>query len=122
MSDHDPTVPAAPAEQAAPRAHIVPLRILFAVFVTLIGLTVLTVGVTYLDLGGSALWVAIVIAGLKATLVALFFMHLRYDWVFHGFIFLGAILFVILFIGFALMDTQAYRPDIIQGFAPGIQQ
>ena len=49
-------------------------------------------------------------------------MHLRYDWVFHGFIFLGAILFVILFIGLALMDTQAYRPDIIQGFAPGIQQ
>jgi cytochrome c oxidase subunit 4 len=122
MSDHDPTAAGVPAEPTAPRAHIVPLRILFAVFVTLIGLTVLTVGVTYLDLGGSALWVAIVIAGLKATLVALFFMHLRYDWVFHGFIFLGAILFVILFIGLALMDTQAYRPDLIQGFAPGIQQ
>ena len=122
MSDHDPTAAGVPAEPAAPRVHIVPLRILFAVFITLIGLTVLTVGVTYLDLGSSALWVAIVIAGLKATLVALFFMHLRYDWVFHGFIFLGAILFVILFIGLALMDTQAYRPDIIQGFAPGIQQ
>jgi cytochrome c oxidase subunit 4 len=122
MSDHDSSAPAVPVEQAGPHAHIVPLRILFTVFAALIGLTVLTVAVTYLDLGSSALWVAIVIAGLKATLVALFFMHLRYDWVFHGFIFLGAILFVILFIGLALMDTEAYRPDIIQGFAPGIQQ
>jgi hypothetical protein len=35
-------------------------------------------------------------------------------------VFLGAILFVMLFIGLALMDTTAYRPDLIPDFAPEI--
>jgi len=102
--------------------HTVPLWLLSAVFLALIGLTVVTVAVTKVDLGKANLWIAMLIAGVKATLVALYFMHLRWDKVFHGFLFLGAIAFVVLFIGIALMDTQAYHPDIIPGYAPGIEQ
>jgi cytochrome c oxidase subunit 4 len=104
------------------RVHVVSLPILVGVFVSLIGFTVLTVAATKIDLGAGNLWVAILIAGIKATLVALYFMHLRYDRPFHGFIFLGGILFVVLFIGLALMDTQAYDPALIPDYAPGIEQ
>ncbi len=50
------------------------------VYLALLILTVLTVAVSYLPLPALSTWfLAIVIASAKATLVALFFMHLRYD-------------------------------------------
>ncbi len=102
--------------------HVVPLPLLISVFLALIVLTILTVGATKVDLGNANLWLAMLIAGVKATLVALYFMHLKWDKKFYSFIFLGGIAFVALFIGIALMDTQAYQPDIIPGHAPGIEQ
>ena len=102
--------------------HVVPFWLLAAVFAVLIVLTILTVAVTKVDLGRANLWIAMLIAGIKATLVALYFMHLRWDKMFHGFIFLGGIAFVVLFIGIALMDTQAYDPDLIPGYAPAVEQ
>jgi cytochrome c oxidase subunit 4 len=50
-----------------------------------------------------------VIAVTKATLVVLFFMHLRYDRLFHSVIFVSAILAACLFVGFTLMDTGQYQ-------------
>lgn len=102
--------------------HIVPLRLLAGIFVALIALTVLTVAVTYVDLGGAGLWVAVAIAGVKALLVAAVFMHLAFDKGVYSLIFFGAILFVVLFIGLTLMDTTAYQPDLIKGYAPDIPQ
>ncbi len=55
----------------------VPLRIYFAVFVALLVFTGVTVWVAFFNLGVLNIVVAITIAVLKATLVALFFMHLR---------------------------------------------
>ncbi|MGD9765309.1 MAG: cytochrome C oxidase subunit IV family protein [Candidatus Binatia bacterium] len=47
------------------------------VFITLLGLTIVSVGVSYLHLEvHEAITVALIIATFKATLVALFFMHL----------------------------------------------
>jgi cytochrome c oxidase subunit 4 len=97
-----------------------PLKVLVAVWITLVLLTGITVGVTRLNLGGMALWVAMAIATLKATLVALYFMHLRYDRPVHLIIFLGTLLFVFLFVGMALIDTQSYQPDLIPGYAPAM--
>jgi len=81
-------------------------------------LTVLTVAATRIDLGAGNLWLAVAVAAVKAAMVALYFMHLRYDKLLHGFIFLAAILFVFLFIGLALMDTTAYQEELIPCFAP----
>jgi len=39
----------------------------------------------------------------------LFFMHLKYDKVFHSVIFLSAILAAALFVGFTLMDSGQYQ-------------
>jgi cytochrome c oxidase subunit 4 len=58
------------------------------------------------------LWIALGIATLKATLVALYFMHLRYERPFNAVVLVCALLFVMLFCSLVLMDTRAYQPDI----------
>jgi len=70
-------------------AHdIVPPQVYAKVFGILLGLTLLTVGVAFLDLGPLNAIIALTIAVGKATLVLLIFMHVRYSshliWVFVG--------------------------------------
>jgi len=75
--------------------HIVPRKIYVGVFSALIILTVLTVYIANKDLGRLNAIVALTIAVCKATLVVLYFMHVRYSsrlvWVFvaAGFFWLG---------------------------------
>nr|MDQ3024157.1 cytochrome C oxidase subunit IV family protein [bacterium] len=57
--------------------HIVPFSILIGTFGGLIFLTVVTVAASYVDFGRLNLWVALFIAGIKASLVVYFFMHLK---------------------------------------------
>jgi cytochrome c oxidase subunit 4 len=92
------------------------------VWLVLLGLTVVTVAATRVDLGGLNLWLALAIATLKAGLVVLYFMHMRYDRPMNAIVFLTALLFVMLFVSFALMDTRAYEPDLIPGYAPGVPE
>lgn len=48
-----------------------------SVFAALLLLTAITVAVAFVDLGGANNVVALAIAGMKATLVLLWFMHVR---------------------------------------------
>ena len=59
--------------------HVVPLRIYFVIFATLMILTAVTVAVAYYDLGALNTIVALSIAVTKAALVILYFMHVRYS-------------------------------------------
>jgi cytochrome c oxidase subunit IV len=59
--------------------HIVPPRVYYTVFAVLMLGTAITVGVSFVDLGGFNAIVALTIAVLKATLVVLFFMHVKYS-------------------------------------------
>jgi cytochrome c oxidase subunit 4 len=59
--------------------HVVPRKIYFAVFTALIVLTATTTAVSFIDLGPWNTVVALGIAFLKATLVVLFFMHVKYS-------------------------------------------
>ncbi len=95
-----------------PYAHAVPLRVLAAVFAILLLMTFLTVAATWYDLGGWNLTIALAIAVFKASLVVLFFMHLRYDNPFYAIVFVTALLFVALFLGLTLLDTFQYQADI----------
>ena len=64
----------------AEAGHVVPVRVLLGVWAILVVLTVATVAVTRVDFGpGTNLWIAMGIATVKASLVLLYFMHLRYD-------------------------------------------
>jgi cytochrome c oxidase subunit IV len=92
--------------------HVVPFKVLFAVFAALIVLTVVTVSATQFDLGSWNLILAMAIATVKASLVVLFFMHLRYDSPFNALIFIAALVFVALFLSLTLLDTLQYQPDI----------
>ena len=57
---------------------VVPRSTYFGVYIALVVLTVLTTTVAFFDLGLANPVVALSIAILKATLVVLFFMHLKY--------------------------------------------
>ncbi|MCI0415584.1 cytochrome C oxidase subunit IV family protein [bacterium] len=59
--------------------HVVPKKVYFFVFAILMVFTALTVFAAYKDLGQMNVVVAITIAVIKATLVVLFFMHVRYS-------------------------------------------
>ena len=98
--------------------HVVPVRYLYAAGLALLVLTVVTVAVRYVDLGEANMPVALGIALVKATIVALIFMHLRWDRPFNLLVLVGSILFVLLLIAFASMDVHQYEPTIFDGNAP----
>ena len=58
--------------------HIVSTKLYYAIWIALLVLTGITAGVAFIDLGPFNTVVALVIATLKAVLVLLFFMHLKY--------------------------------------------
>lgn len=92
--------------------HVVSLPVLLGVFAALIVLTWLTVAASQLNLGDGNLALAIGIATVKASLVALFFMHLRYDNPFYAVLFVSALVCVALFISLTLLDTLQYAPEM----------
>ena len=102
--------------------HIVSVKVLAATGIALLVLTVITVWVASVDLGNINIWAALSIAAIKGSLVAMFFMHLRYDRPFNGIILVVALAFVALFISFALIDTREYAPDVDAGNAPLVEQ
>ncbi len=82
--------------------HVVPVKVYLAIFFSLMIFTALTVWVAFIDLGLLNTFVALTIACIKATLVVLYFMHVRYSsrltWVFaaSGFIWLVFLLVFLL--------------------------
>jgi len=93
------------SEQQHGVGHVVPLKILCAVFVALTLLTVLTVAASEVNFGEFNLVIALCIAVIKASLVVLFFMHLLWDKPFNAIVFVGCLIFVGLFISLTLLDT-----------------
>jgi len=102
--------------------HIVPIPVLVAVFGVLIVLTGLTYAVTFVDLGAMNVWIALLIAVVKAGAVTMYFMHLRYDKPFYGVVLITSLLFVVLFIGISLMDTLHYRVEYKPGATTVVTQ
>jgi cytochrome c oxidase subunit IV len=58
--------------------HIMSSKFYYTIWIALLGLTAITAGVAFLDLGPLNVIVALVIATVKALLVVLFFMHVKY--------------------------------------------
>ena len=91
--------------------HITPMRTLIGVFVGLVFLTIATVVTSRVDLGLLNVPLALTIAMLKASLVVLFFMALRWDNRVNGIVLALGVLFVSIFLIFTLFDT-AFRGDL----------
>jgi cytochrome c oxidase subunit 4 len=63
---------------SAEHNHILPLKVYFGVFAALMVFLVATVAVAHVHLGVFNIYVALTIAIIKAVLVVLYFMHVRY--------------------------------------------
>lgn len=101
--------------------HVLPMRTYLLVGAALFVLTALTVSAAQIDLGAWNAIVAFVLAGTKAALVAMIFMHLKYDNRLFMVIFLIGIVFITLFIGLTMFDTLR-RGDIDESVERPIRQ
>ncbi len=67
---------------------IIPKKTYYTIGLALFVLMFLTIAMAYIDLGPFNIYVALTIAVIKAVLVVLYFMHVRYNtpitWVFAG--------------------------------------
>jgi cytochrome c oxidase subunit IV len=100
--------------------HIVSRSVYFAVFAALVVLTLVTYAAARVNFGSEAIntIVALVIAVTKATLVILFFMHVRYSprltWV----VIASGLLWLAIMIGITLLDYKTRLPSALPGAAP----
>lgn len=69
------------------KPHILPIKTHLLVLASLIVLTVITVLITSIELGPYNTAAAMFIASLKAVVVLLYFMHLRFDEKIYGIMF-----------------------------------
>jgi len=96
--------------------HILPLRVYFSVAAALLAFTVITVIIAQFQFGEFNLLIAMIIAAIKASLVALFFMHLKYDNRIYAVVFVGSLMFLAVFVIFTMFDTLR-RGDIYEEVA-----
>jgi cytochrome c oxidase subunit IV len=85
--------------------HIVSYRKLTGIWLALLALTVLTVAITRLDLGGFKVLGALAIATAKAGLVIAIFMHMKYEGRLLRWLLFLALLTLAIFIGFTFFDV-----------------
>jgi cytochrome c oxidase subunit 4 len=73
----------------------------------LLFLTIVTVAASYVDFGSGNVIIALFIATIKATLVALFFMHLRYEKPVNAVVATAGFLFLGIFLMFCFLDFDS---------------
>lgn len=91
-----------------PSQHILEYSILLRVLMALFVLTGVTVGASYLDMGKLNVWIALLIASCKGTLVLLYFMHMKFEGRVLAWSFLGTVFFLGIMISFTFWDV-AFR-------------
>jgi len=94
--------------------HVTPVRTYAATFAALLLLTAATVAVAYVDLGPWNTFTALAIAGAKATLVALVFMHVRGSPRMIPIVGAGGVLWLVILFALTFAD-YATRPTPIPG-------
>lgn len=93
--------------QANHHEHILPFSLYMKIGAALLVLTGITVWVAQYHLGEYNLIVAMIIATVKGSLVALFFMHLKYTSKLFATVFVGALLMLAVFITLTMFDTES---------------
>src|SRR5215472_1929077 len=111
---------AAHDDDGAVHAHIATSQFYWGIFGALIVLTLATVKVSYYDFGPANIIIALLIATMKASLVAAFFMHLRHDNLFNTIAFLAAFLFLAIFI-LLTYDDLGYRARVDNDYGGRVQ-
>ena len=81
-------------------------KALFGVLLALLALTGATVFASTIDIGNWNVALALFIASVKASFVALFFMHLKYEGRFLQIMFIVTLMFLAIFISFLFWDLS----------------
>ena len=103
--------------------HLVPYVVFLRVFIALLVLTAITVLVSLQDFGMLNIVVAMTVASIKALIVALFFMHLKYEnpltWLYAMF----PIGLLALLIGLVFLDNpfRNHPQPVVPPVAPVVQ-
>ena len=84
--------------------HVVSRQAYIAVFAALMALTALTTAIAFVDLGPLNDIAMLTIAVVKATLVILIFMHVRYSGKLTGLVVAGGFLWLLILLGLTLQD------------------
>jgi cytochrome c oxidase subunit 4 len=113
MSDHNSASEHTPDNTSEHMSeHISSLGSCIAIWLALLAGTTLTVAAAFIDLGPFNTIVALTIATIKATLVVLFFMHVKYT---HekltGLVIVSAIFFLFILLALSMADytTRLWR-------------
>ena len=101
ISDH------AHADHAHSGHHVVPVRIYLVVFTLLMVFTAITVAVAFVDLGPLNNIVMLGIAVGKATIVVLYFMHVRYATKLTSLVAAGGVLWLLILFAFTMADYMS---------------
>src|SRR5262245_37453292 len=91
--------------------HVVPTKIYYAIFIVLMVCTAITVAVAFVDLGPLNTIVAMTIAVFKATLVVLFFMHVKYSTRLTWAVVVGSVFWLAILLALTMADylTRSWR-------------
>jgi cytochrome c oxidase subunit IV len=91
--------------------HVIPTRVYYVIFGILMLCTYLTVQIAFFDLGALNTIAALAIAVLKATLVVLFFMHVKYSTRLTWAVVLGSIFWLGILLTLTMSDylTRVWR-------------
>lgn len=84
--------------------HIIPYRTYLLILAVLLVLTGISVSVTQINLGTLTVTMALLIAGVKSSLVLSIFMHLRFDNKMYAFMAIGVILLIAVLIFITFLD------------------
>ena len=85
-------------------AHVLPKSTYYLIFFSLMVLTAVTVAVAFVNLGSLNFPIAIGVAITKATLVVLFFMHVKYSTKLTKLVVVAGFLWFFLLVGLTLSD------------------
>ena len=99
-------------------AHVASLKNYLLIFAALMILTAVTITVAFVDVGFLNTVVALGIASVKATLVVLYFMHLRYGGSLNKLFWVAGLLWLAILLSFTMSDylTRQWM-DQPQGWA-----
>ena len=84
--------------------HVVPYHVYVLVWLGLVLLTVVTVAVSYVDMKHVTVLAAMLIATSKATLVLLYFMHIRFEKLLYVGMILAVLIMYAILIGLTFVD------------------
>ncbi|CAN5320812.1 hypothetical protein BH18ACI2_BH18ACI2_07060 [soil metagenome] len=98
--------------------HVAPLKVYIGIFLTLMVMTAITVAVAYVNLGQFNKVVALGIASFNATLVVLYFMHVKYQSRLTKLVVVTGFFFLAILLGMTMIDYSSREwvnpPAILQ--------